>query len=123
MIRRPPRSTLFPYTTLFRSGIDCGVVNMRFCKPLDGAAIKEALALSDNLVTVEDNMLAGGFGSAVLEYLCDGGFKADVLRLGIKDIFVEHAKQSELYEDIGISAAKIAASVLKKLKNNKDNKK
>ena len=98
------------------SGFDCGVINMRFAKPLDCAAIKEALTAAQRIITVEDNMLAGGFGSAVLEYICDAGLGAHALRLGIKDIFVEHGKQTELYNDVGISPAKIAAAVLKKYK-------
>ncbi|MDR0646496.1 MAG: 1-deoxy-D-xylulose-5-phosphate synthase [Elusimicrobiota bacterium] len=111
---------------LAEQGIDCGVINMRFAKPLDGAAIKEAASLSRVMFTAEDNMLCGGFGSAVLEYMSDNDLKADLTRLGIKDVFVEHAKQSELYDEVGISAAKIAAAVLKKLKktgkNNGDKK-
>lgn len=105
---------------LAAKGIDCGVVNMRYAKPLDNAAIKAALSLTPNIATVEDNMLAGGFGSAVLEYISDAGLKADILRLGIKDIFVEQATQARLYEEIGISDKKIAQSISKKLKNKKD---
>ena len=72
--------------------IDCGVVNMRFVKPLDTQIIDEALKVSKHLVTVEDNMLAGGFGSAVAEYLADKQANFKLLRLGIGDEFVEHGK-------------------------------
>jgi 1-deoxy-D-xylulose-5-phosphate synthase len=99
---------------LLSQGVDCGVINMRFAKPLDTALIKEALKVSTNLVTVEDNVLTGGFGAGALEFISDENLKADVLRIGIKDIFVEHAKQSELYDDIGISGPKIAARILEK---------
>lgn len=98
---------------LKEKGLDCGVVNMRFAKPLDGRMIKDTLALSPNLITVEDNALTGGFGSAVAEYICDEHLEANMLRLGIKDAFAEHAKQKELYEDAGISAEKIARSAEK----------
>ncbi|MDR1123795.1 MAG: 1-deoxy-D-xylulose-5-phosphate synthase [Elusimicrobiota bacterium] len=110
------RPALAAAEILKENGFDCGVANMRFAKPLDGVAIKEALAASPRIITVEDNMLAGGFGSAVLEHICDAGLKAQALRLGIKDIFVEHGKQAELYNDVGISPAKIAAAISKKYK-------
>lgn len=101
---------------LLGQGIDCGVINMRFAKPLDGKLIKEALELTPNLVTVEDNALIGGFGSAVAEHIVDENLKANVLRLGIKDAFIEQAKQSELYNETGISAEKIASAIIKKFK-------
>ncbi len=100
---------------LLGKGVDCGVVNMRFLKPLDTAVIEEALALTPNLITVEDNVLAGGFGSAVAEHITDNNLKASVLRLGIKDVFIEQATQSELYNDLGLNAGDIANSILKKL--------
>ncbi len=89
--------------TLRDKGIDAGVVNMRFVKPLDTKIIDEALKRSNKLVTVEDNMLAGGFGSAVAEYLADHNKDAHLLRLGIGDEFVPHAKSALLYDQVGIS--------------------
>jgi 1-deoxy-D-xylulose-5-phosphate synthase len=88
-------------------GIDAGVADMRFVKPLDGALVKE-LAAAGPLVTVEDNALAGGFGSAVLEFLNAEGLCPRVLRLGIPDAYVEHGKPEELYEDLGLTAGRIA---------------
>jgi 1-deoxy-D-xylulose-5-phosphate synthase len=96
---------------LSQKGISCGVVNMRFVKPLDTQIIDEALRQSPRLVTVEDGMLAGGFGSAVAEYLADTHAKVNLLRLGIGDEFVEHGKSALLYEQLGISAEKIAAQI------------
>ena len=90
-------------------GISCGVVNMRFVKPLDVALLKECAARTPRLVTVEDNVLQGGFGSAVLEALTHG--HAEVLRLGIPDLFVEHGAPHLLYESLGLSGPKIAESV------------
>ena len=89
--------------TLRDKGIDAGVINMRFVKPLDTKIIDEALKRSNKLVTVEDNMLAGGFGSAVAEYLADHNKDAHLLRLGIGDEFVPHAKSALLYDQVGIS--------------------
>ena len=89
---------------------------MRFLKPLDIKIIKEALKLSPNLVTMEDNILAGGFGSAVAEFIVDENLTANILRFGIQDEFVEHGTQKELFEQIGLTAAKVASKIQKYLK-------
>lgn len=101
---------------LAEKGIDCGVINMRFVKPLDVKIIGEALKHSPRLVTVEDNVLAGGFGSAVAEYLSDKHADYNLLRLGIGDEFVEHAKAAQLYDGTGISAEQIEKHISKWLK-------
>lgn len=104
---------------LAKKGIEVGVLNMRFIKPLDTKAIKEALALNPNLITIEDNVLAGGFGSAVSEFITDNDCQASLLRLGIGDSFVEHAKQSELHEELGLEPKQIASSISKFLNKRK----
>lgn len=98
---------------LAEKGVDCGVANMRFARPLDTGLIDEALALSPRLVTTEDNMLAGGFGSAVAEYLTDKQADFKLLRLGIGDEFVEHGKVSQLYDQLGMSAGQMTDHILK----------
>ena len=101
---------------LKEKGIKAGVVNMRFLKPLDTKIIKEAVKISPDIVTMEDNVLAGGFGSAVAEFIADENLKANILRLGIGDEFIEHGTQKELFEQIGMSASKVAAKVQKHFK-------
>ncbi len=96
-------------TRLDDLGISAGVINMRFVKPLDEELLKEAAARTPNLVTVEDNALQGGFGSAVLEAL--GSARAEVLRLGIPDAFIDHGAPHLLYDSVGLSSEKIAARV------------
>lgn len=97
---------------LEKQGVHCGVVNMRFIKPLDTDIIKEALGVSSRFVTVEDNMLAGGFGSAAAETLADQQADFKLLRLGIADEFVEHGKAAKLYDRVGISAAEMEKHIL-----------
>ncbi|ACC97830.1 Deoxyxylulose-5-phosphate synthase [Elusimicrobium minutum Pei191] len=104
---------------LKKENIDCGVANMRFVKPLDTGIINAALKKTANMVTVEDNMLSCGFGSAAAEYISDNNLTCNMLRLGIKDEFVEHAKSSELYDSIGISPEKIAQNIKIWLKSKK----
>ncbi len=96
---------------LAENGIDCGVINMRFVKPLDTGILDEALKISSKLVTVEDNALAGGFGAAVAEYLADKQVPFRLLRLGVPDEYVEHAKAAQLYDRLGISAQQIVKRV------------
>ena len=98
---------------LAEKGVDCGVINMRFVHPLDTQLIDEALKLSRRLVTVEDNMLAGGFGSAVAEYLADKQEDFKLLRLGIGDEFVEHGKVAKLYDRLGLNAEQMTQHILK----------
>jgi 1-deoxy-D-xylulose-5-phosphate synthase len=90
---------------LAREGIDVGVINARFAKPLDRDVILRALQECSFVVTVEEGALAGGFGSAVLELACSEGVSAAHLRrLGIPDQFVEHAERAELLSDLGIDS-------------------
>ena len=98
---------------LKEKGLDCGVINMRFIHPLDTTLIDEALKLSHRIVTVEDNILAGGFGSAVAEYLADKQADFKLLRLGIHDEFVEHGKVAKLYDQLGLNAEQMMQHILK----------
>jgi len=94
---------------LKEQGLDVGVVNARFAKPLDMAAIEQSLSDSRFLVTVEEGQLMGGFGSAVLEAVNDAGLDASrVRRLGIPDQFTEHGTREELLADLGLGVDGIA---------------
>ena len=92
-------------------GLDLGVINARFVKPLDTQTILRAVREHPFVVTVEEGALMGGFGSAVLEAACDAGLPlAKIRRLGIPDQFVEHGSRAELLADLGLDAAGIAES-------------
>ncbi|MDY0270333.1 1-deoxy-D-xylulose-5-phosphate synthase [Trichloromonas sp.] len=95
---------------LAEEGISLAVVDARFVKPLDRDLIL-AEATSGLLLTVEENALQGGFGSAVLELLADEGLSPRVLRFGVPDRFVEQGTQAELRGRIGIDAAGLASRV------------
>ena len=85
-----------------------GVYDMRFIKPLDTALLDEVFKNYKSIVTVEDGVLKGGFGSAVLEYMADSGYSLPVKRIGIPDNFVEHGTPAELYQMLGMDASGIA---------------
>ncbi len=92
-------------------GIAVQVVNARFVKPLDAELLCSAAEKAGRIVTVEENALMGGFGSAVLELFAERGIAAAVRRLGIPDEFAQHATQKELRRLYGIDAEGIAAAV------------
>lgn len=97
---------------LAKSGISAGVVNARFVKPLDGEVLRKIAREVGVIVTIEENTLAGGFGSAVLEYLNEHNFNwVKLLRLGLPDIFIEHGTRIELLEKYNLTAPKIALTV------------
>ncbi|MSM41054.1 MAG: 1-deoxy-D-xylulose-5-phosphate synthase [Geobacter sp.] len=108
-------STVYPALEaaglLGQRGIRASVINARFVKPLDRELILNAASRTGLLVTVEENALQGGFGTAVLELLADEG-RTDirVKRIGIPDRFIEQGSQSQLREDLGLDATGIAAT-------------
>ncbi|MCX6363786.1 MAG: 1-deoxy-D-xylulose-5-phosphate synthase [Actinobacteria bacterium] len=83
------------------------VVDARFVKPLDSALLERLAATHQRLVTVEENALAGGFGSAVLEQV---GSSVPVVRFGLPDAFVSHGDRALLLRDLGLTAAAVAAA-------------
>lgn len=92
--------------------ITAGVVNSRFIKPLDGQMIRQVARDTGIIVTVEDNVIAGGFGSAVLEYINSQNLNwVKVLRLGLPDKFIEHGPRSYLLHKYALDAQGIANSV------------
>ena len=92
-------------------GISASVINARFVKPLDRELILAEAVRTGALLTVEENALQGGFGSAILELLEEEGMTGvRVRRLGIPDRFIEHGSQRELRRDLGIDAEGIAGA-------------
>ena len=89
------------------------VADARFAKPLDGELVERLAAEHDLLVTVEENVLAGGFGSAVLEHLADRDLLRDtrVLRFGLPDRYVTHGKPALLREEVGLTPEAVAERV------------
>lgn len=100
-------------------GLRIAVVNARFLKPLDEALLSTWAQRTGRVLTVEENVLPGGFGSAVLELLEQKGlFSVKVKRLGLPDLFVEHGTQSLLRKRFGIDEEGIAAKLLEMLEEN-----
>jgi 1-deoxy-D-xylulose-5-phosphate synthase len=99
-------------------GREVTVINARFIKPLDEGLLEELASTARVILTVEENALAGGFGSAVLEVLAEHGLEGPrVERAGIPDEFVEHGSQDVLRSKYGLDAAGIYQRLLKMLEN------
>lgn len=113
--------TLFPACVkaaekLREDGLDIGVINARFCKPIDRATLLKAVEEMPLVVTVEEGTLEGGFGSALLEAAGDARIDArNVVRLGLPDRFIEHAERNELLADLGLNVDGLCATVRKAL--------
>ncbi|NLA58842.1 MAG: 1-deoxy-D-xylulose-5-phosphate synthase, partial [Firmicutes bacterium] len=99
-------------------GLDVGVINARWVKPIDEEIILETAAKTRWLVTLEENVLAGGFGSAVLEVLEEAGLlsQVGVKCIGIPDRFVEHGDNPQLLKDLGLDAHHVAERVMALMK-------
>ena len=91
--------------------IDATVANMRFVKPIDAELVAYLARTHEALVTVEENVVAGGAGSAVAEALAAEGFALPVLHLGLPDEFIDHGDPAVLLEHVGLDAKGIVASI------------
>jgi 1-deoxy-D-xylulose-5-phosphate synthase len=97
---------------LAERGLDVTVADARFAKPIDAALMAQVAAEHDLLVTVEEGVLAGGFGSAVWETLSDGGLPVPkMLRVGLPDRYVTHGTPALLHEEVGFTGERIAERI------------
>ena len=97
--------------------LNATVVDMRFVKPLDEETIGDMAAQHQLLVTIEENSLMGGAGSAVNEFLLASNYQIPALNLGLPDAFLEHGKVPQILAEVGLDAASISAAIKKKLKH------
>jgi len=104
---------------LSEDGITPAHYDMRFVKPIDEQLLHEVFSKYKKVITIEDGCIMGGMGSAVLEFMADNNYQAQLVRLGIPDKWIEHGEQSELYEECGFSPNKIAEAVIEIIKEKK----
>ena len=91
-----------------RDGINPAHYDMRFAKPLDEVLLHEVFTKFQKIITIEDGTIIGGFGSAILEFMNEHGYKADVKIMGLPDALVEHGTPSQLYAEVQLDANSIA---------------
>ena len=97
---------------LSKQGIGVGHFNMRFLKPMDYSLLDSGFEKYRNIITIEDGIKIGGFGSSVLEYAAEKGYKNNIHVMGIDDIFVEHGNIAELHKFCKIDSQSIVDKVL-----------
>jgi 1-deoxy-D-xylulose-5-phosphate synthase len=96
---------------LKESGASIAHYDMRFVKPIDEIMLHEVFSKFKKIITVEDGCLMGGFGSAVIEFMADQKYSAEIVRLGIEDKYIHHGTQEELWEDAGFDSHAIVKTV------------
>ncbi len=120
--RRRPRIAILAFGAMVQPAleaadiIDAAVIDMRFIKPLDENLVMEMADEHDLLVTVEDNVVMGGAGSAVNELIIDRHESIPVLNLGLPDHFVEHGGREELLSELGLDGTGILRRIQKRLR-------
>ena len=98
---------------LQNEGINIAHYDMRFVKPLDEEMLHGIFQNFENVITIEDGVIQGGFGSAIIEFMVDNGYTNKVQRLGIPDKFIEHGTQNELWAECGYDTNGIIKAVKK----------
>jgi 1-deoxy-D-xylulose-5-phosphate synthase len=101
------------------SRLGASLVNMRFIKPLDASVVFEMINTHDLLVTVEENAVAGGAGSAVNELLASAGIAANILNIGIPDRYVEHGSRDDCLAMAGLDTDGIFEQINQRLKHSR----
>lgn len=101
---------------LAKEGIGASLINARFIKPLDTEVLKELAQRFTRVITVEENSVSGGMGSAVLDYLYSIDFSGKIERLGIPDRFIQHGARALLLQEIGLDEAGIYRSICEMVK-------
>ena len=91
--------------------IDATVINMRFVKPMDEDLIREMANTHDLIVTIEENVIAGGAGSGVAEILQQSGLTLPMIQMGLPDRFIDHGDPAALLVTVGLSKEGIVAAV------------
>jgi len=103
-------------TRLIEKNISIAHYDMRFVKPLDEELLHNIFKKFDKLITLEDGIIQGGFGTAIVEFMVENGYSAKIKKLGIPDKFIEHGTQQELYHICGYDVEGICNSVKELLK-------
>ena len=93
---------------LLKDGINPTIVNARFLKPMDESLLNKVISKHNKVITIEDNVVSGGFGSRINKFIIDNNYNVKIENIGIPDKFVEHGSVDELFEVIGMTSTQIA---------------
>jgi len=112
-IGTPGKTALKIAAQLDSEGIKISVYDMIFAKPLDTELLKEVFSNHKYIITIEDNSIAGGFGTSLLEYISENDIDIKLKRFGIPDRFIEHGTQEQLIEECGYDFGNLLSDVKK----------
>ncbi len=126
MIYEGSRVLLYPFGSMVKraeevvdllkeQGVEAGLCNARFAKPLDYDFLSKAAAKYDIIVTMEENVLTGGFGQQVENYLSENGFSGKVVKIAVPDKFIQHGSVTKLFELLEMDSKSICKKVLEEL--------
>ena len=101
--------------SLYKKGVLIAHYDMRYIKPLDDVMLHEIFSKFKGVITLEDGVIQGGFGSAVIEWMMEHGYNTTVTRMGIEDKWIEHGTQAELYAECGYDAEAIEIKIEEEL--------
>jgi 1-deoxy-D-xylulose-5-phosphate synthase len=110
-VGQPGNTVAYVVKKLSKENISIEHYDMRFVTPLDKNVLHSVFENFTNIITVEDGVLKGGFGSAIIEFMSDNGYNSNVRRLGIPDYFVEQGTQDELYKECGFDSDGIELAI------------
>ena len=110
-IGHPGNFTQKAIELLKKEGVSVAHYDMRFVKPIDEVMLHEVFSKFSKVITVEDGCIMGGFGSAVIEFMADHKYQAEVKRLGIPDTYIHHGKVEELHAECGFDTNGIISTV------------
>lgn len=113
----PGNKALEAANKLDEEGVSVAIFDMKFLKPIDEELLHQVFSKFNDVITLEDGTVTGGFGSAVLEFAADNNYYANIFRMGIPDRFVEHGTPDELYSECGFDMEGIYNKVKEILEN------
>ena len=96
---------------LINDNINPTIVNARFLKPIDEKLLHEIFKEYKTVITIEDNVINGGFGSRINKFMVDNNYKSDIINMGLPDEFVQHGNSEDIYEYVGLSPKGIADKI------------
>jgi len=117
-IGHPGNFAVTACSELEKQGISCAHYDIRFVKPLDETLLHEVFKNHTKVITVEDGCIVGGMGSAILEFMAEHNYNAQIKRLGIPDEVIEHGEQKELYSECGFDTNKIIKTAVDLVQSN-----
>lgn len=98
---------------LAKTEVSVAHFDMRFVKPIDKELLHDVFSKFKKIITIEDGSIIGGFGSAIMEFMIDNNYQAEIIRLGVPDRFINHGTQKELYHECEFDVPHIIRSILK----------